>query len=317
MRRVLAALLTAASLTGCGGGDAATGGADTSYFVDPRNPAAEQERIWRREGRDEEADAIGVIAREPIAIWMTGEESDVTASVEAVTRDAASAGQTALLVAYNVPGRDCDQYSSGGAADAGAYRRWIRAFAAGIGEQPATVILEPDAVAHMVDGCVADDAAKARAGLLRDAVAVLSAKPRVRVYLDAGNAGWIERRALVEPLRRAGVRQADGFALNVSHFFTTEESLAYGGAVSAALDDAHFVLDTGRNGNGPLSGDSPEQWCNPMGRAIGVAPTTRTNDPRADAFLWIKQPGDSDGECGRGEPPAGDWWPDYALGLVR
>nr|ABK58684.1 unknown [Streptomyces fradiae] len=30
----------------------------------------------------------------------------------------------------------------------------------------------------------------------------------------------------------------------------------------------------------------------------------------------IKRPGDSDGPC-RGGPEAGQWWPDYALGLAR
>lgn len=315
----LAIVLAAAILAGCGGGEDAPEEPvrRTSFFVDPGGPAAEQERRWRQEGREEDADAIGVIAREPVARWMTGDEPDVTASVAGVTHAAAAAGQTALLVAYNVPGRDCNLYSKGGAADPGAYGRWIRAFAAGIGDRPATVILEPDAVAQLVEGCVAPDAARARPELLRDAVEVLSAQPQVRVYLDAGNAGWIEHAALVEPLRQAGVARADGFALNVSNFYTTEESVAYGGALSDALDGAHFVVDTGRNGNGPLSGDTAEPWCNPPGRALGTPPTTATGDPRVDAFLWVKQPGDSDGECGRGEPPAGTWWPEYALGLVR
>jgi len=35
-----------------------------------------------------------------------------------------------------------------------------------------------------------------------------------------------------------------------------------------------------------------------------------------DAFLWIKIPGESDGTC-QGCPPAGTWWPAYALGLAR
>ncbi|SCE59467.1 endoglucanase [Streptomyces sp. Termitarium-T10T-6] len=48
----------------------------------------------------------------------------------------------------------------------------------------------------------------------------------------------------------------------------------------------------------------------------GTPPTTDTGDERLDAYLWIKRPGDSDGTC-RGGPPAGDWWPEYALGLAR
>ena len=49
-----------------------------------------------------------------------------------------------VLVAYNLPFRDCAQYSAGGAADTAAYKAWIDGFAAGIGDRAATVILEPD-----------------------------------------------------------------------------------------------------------------------------------------------------------------------------
>jgi endoglucanase len=35
-----------------------------------------------------------------------------------------------------------------------------------------------------------------------------------------------------------------------------------------------------------------------------------------DAFLWIKQPGESDGTC-NGGPKAGSWWNDIAVELAR
>ena len=38
--------------------------------------------------------------------------------------------------------------------------------------------------------------------------------------------------------------------------------------------------------------------------------------PLADAFLWVKTPGESDGTC-NGGPRAGEWWADYALELSR
>lgn len=71
------------------------------------------------------------------------------------------------------------------------------------------------------------------------------------------------------------------------------------------------VIDTGRNGLGPSG-----EWCNPLGRALGPRPTTATGTSLADAFLWIKQPGLSDGPCNSG-PAAGAWWADYALGLAQ
>ncbi|GFH79734.1 hypothetical protein Sgou_44040 [Streptomyces gougerotii] len=83
------------------------------------------------------------------------------------------------------------------------------------------------------------------------------------------------------------------------------------------MADKPFVVDTSRNGNGPFTdGDPAERWCNPPGRALGEAPTTRTGDDLVDAYLWIKRPGESDGEC-KGGPKAGQWWPEYALGLAK
>lgn len=95
---------------------------------------------------------------------------------------------------------------------------------------------------------------------------------------------------------------------------------------------ARFVIDTSRNGRGPWVPDvehpAPETWCNPLDRGLGARPTTITGEPLADAFLWVKVPGESDGECHRGtdgpldpargvvDPPAGAWFPDLARELV-
>jgi len=77
---------------------------------------------------------------------------------------------------------------------------------------------------------------------------------------------------------------------------------------------AHFVIDTGRNGTGPLDAaryaDAPfvqpesvlrglaaGSWCNPPGVGLGTRPTTDTGVPLLDAYLWIKTVGESDGSC--------------------
>ncbi len=90
-------------------------------------------------------------------------------------------------------------------------------------------------------------------------------------------------------------------------------SIAYGEKISRLTGGKHFVIDTGRNGLGPTPDN---QWCNPAGRALGRPPTTRTGHPLVDALLWVKSPGESDGEC-NGGPAAGHWWPEYALGLAQ
>jgi endoglucanase len=119
-------------------------------------------------------------------------------------------------------------------------------------------------------------------------------------------------------LKAAGLDEADGFSLNVSNYRSTRELLAYGKKLSALVGGAHFVIDTGRNGNGSVDApiDSEASWCNPPGRALGTPPTTDTGEPLCDAFLWIKKPGESDGECGGG-PKAGVWWQERAIELAQ
>jgi len=50
---------------------------------------------------------------------------------------------------------------------------------------------------------------------------------------------------------------------------------------------------------------------------LGVPPTTATAGAHADAYLWIKRPGESDGSCNRGEPWAGHFINQYAVDLAR
>jgi endoglucanase len=79
------------------------------------------------------------------------------------------------------------------------------------------------------------------------------------------------------------------------------------------VGNAHFVIDTSRNG----TGYAPEyEWCNPPGRKIGTFPTTDTGDPLIDAFLWLKRPGESDGAC-NGGPKAGVFWTERAIELAK
>ncbi|MZD06102.1 glycoside hydrolase [Streptomyces sp. SID5785] len=97
---------------------------------------------------------------------------------------------------------------------------------------------------------------------------------------------------------------------------------------------SHYVLDNSRNGLGawtPPAGKytDPEPWCNAPGRGIGVRPTADTGRPLADAYLYVKTIGESDGTCHRGtagpvdpeygieDPPAGAWWPEFAHTLAR
>ncbi|SHN45487.1 endoglucanase [Cryptosporangium aurantiacum] len=291
-----------------------------TFYVNPQNPAAQQYRQLKNAGNTADAEQLNKIASRPIAEWLASDNGGTTQEVATLVADAKKAGQTAVMTIYNVPHRDCGQYSSGGAADAASYKAYIDEIATGLNGHDGVIILEPDAIAHTLDGCISEEAQiNERYNLLQYAITTLKKNPEVTVYVDAGNASWIkDLTRMVAALKRIGVNQADGFALNVSNFETTEASVDYGNKLSDSLEGEHFIIDTSRNGNGPYTETTDDQkWCNPPGRALGTPPTSDTGTAKVDAYLWVKQPGDSDGACRDGEPEAGQWWPEYALSLAK
>ncbi len=323
-----AALLLAGLLVclvaGCAGAQAAPTSppvnplAGQSFYHNPDTHAARQVQTWRAAGRSADADQIDKIARQPMATWLGGDPARVEAQVRDLSSRAHVANQTPVLVAYNIPHRDCGSYSAGGAPDTATYTAWITNLAHGL-NSTAVVILEPDAIPHALAGCLDDQQQAQRYQLLHTAVDTLAGRG-VWVYLDAGHDGWITDTAkLADALRQSGVGGAAGFALNVSSFDTTDATEGYGHELSQRLGGAHFVIDTSRNGAGPAPAgtDGAPAWCNPAGRTLGTAPTVLTGQPLVDAYLWVKNPGDSDGTCRPGAPPAGQWWPAYALDLAR
>jgi endoglucanase len=277
-------------------------------FVDPASSAKKQADAWRN-SRPADAALMDKIAAQPLTQWMGGWNVDIGRDVSNAVSRITGAKALPVFVAYNIPNRDCGQYSAGGAGSADAYKRWIRSFANGIGNRKAVVILEPDALAGM--SCLNAQKQQERMDLIHDAVRVLKAKGAA-VYIDAGHAKWVNPADMADRLNRAGIAEADGFSLNISNFLGTSVNVAYGMEVSKRVGGKHFVIDTSRNGQNATDAGN---WCNPTGQRIGQTPTTRTGNPLVDAFLWIKAPGESDGTCGGG-PAAGKWWGEYALGLA-
>jgi endoglucanase len=255
-----------------------------------------------------ERTAVQHIAAQPQARWFSDWNTDVRGAVDALVTAAADDGEMPVLVAYNIPDRDCGPHSAGGVGSPAEYRTWMRDVAAGVGDREAVVVLEPDALALV--SCLTPLARGERFALIREAVETLKANSRTLVYVDAGHGEWVDADEMASRLALSGASGADGFALNVANFVSTEANLAYGERVAARLGGAHFVVDTSRNG-----GDVPMgEWCNPAGAGLGERPNTDTGHPLADAFLWIKRPGESDGTC-NGGPPAGEWWTEYAVRL--
>ncbi|MFI9152334.1 glycoside hydrolase family 6 protein [Streptomyces sp. NPDC053367] len=206
----------------------------TRFYVDPHSKAAKQALADFRNGDVEDAVNMAKLASWPQAEWFTeGTPDEVRAKVGKLVQRARAVGRTPVLVAYNVPGRDCTQYSSGGAASSAAYRQWIDAFAAGIGTAKAAVVVEPDGTALLPKDCgpgvdPTGELTAARIADLAYAVRTLKARPRTAVYLDAGNVQWRPVGEMARRLLDAGVRYSDGFALNVSNTHPTDHNARYG-----------------------------------------------------------------------------------------
>jgi len=275
------------------------------FYVNPKSKARAA-----ADGVDPRSPELDSIANTPTAYWM---DNLSTPSVDAkYIADAQAAGTMPVLALYGIPHRDCGSYAAGGFGSGDAYRGWIDGVAGAIGGGPAAVILEPDALA-MAD-CLSGDQRQERFDLIAYAVDTLTRNPGTAVYVDAGHSRWVSAEEMANRLNQVGVAKARGFSLNTANFFTTEESMGYGDAISGMTGGKPYVIDTSRNGAGPT--DDEMYWCNPSGRALGAAPTTATGNGNVDAFLWIKRPGESDGSC-NGGPGAGRFVNSFAIELAR
>lgn len=288
-----------------------------SLYANPASNVSTNARAWAA-ANPADAGKMNRLASTPMAAWFGDFSGNVASASNSYVSAAAAAGQVPVLVAYNIPQRDCGSYSSGGASSPAAYQAWIDQFAAGIGQRGTIVILEPDALAGM--DCLSSADQQNRLQLLSYAVHSLRILTKAAVYIDAGHYGWQSAAVMASRLQMVDLAEASGFSLDVSNFETTANNAAYGISLSSAVGGKHFVIDTSRNGNGPAGGTNG--WCNPDGRAFGNAPTLQTGSALIDAYLWIKNPGESDGQCGPSQnntspPPAGAWWPQYALALAN
>ncbi|MCD0446722.1 glycoside hydrolase family 6 protein [Glycomyces sp. A-F 0318] len=248
------------------------------------------------------------VAETPAGTWFTQHNpSTIQSQVQGVVSAAAADGAAPIMVVYNIPNRDCGGHSGGGAPDHQSYRQWVDAFAAGL-SGPAYIILEPDTLPH--DCADQNQRQQINQSLIHATQAIKNADSQAKVYIDIGNSDWLAPSTAAQRLQDAGVQYADGFALNVSNYRTTQESSDYAHQIQNIIgSNKGAVLDTSRNGNGPLG----SEWCDPTGRAIGSYPTTSTGIAGIDAFLWVKLVGEADGCAGS----AGQFIPDLAYQLAN
>ena len=264
----------------------------TRFFVPPPPDGSRQQvRELLESGRVTDAALVAREVTTPQAVWFTdGTPRQVRADVSTVTRRAARMRTVPTLVVYNVPGRDCSQYSSGGAGSDAAYRAWVDGFAKGLKkDQRIVVVVEPDGLANLPSDCpgaypgqdVGTFPNPAPGTLTAGRVADIAyagrtirrANREALVYLDSGHSAWHSVADSTARLAAAGVADVQGFSLNVSNYQWTPNLSQYGTWISSCLalhPDAATTTPTDCSdqyySGGPANGfqgpalDPQQQW---------------------------------------------------------
>lgn len=264
----------------------------------PHNSSAAQGAVTEQNNGDAAGAAVDQkLAAEPTAVWLGDwySNSQLKTVVSQNVSEAKSDGTTPVFVTYAIPNRDCGGYSAGGLTPT-TYAAWNQTLADAVRGTPAVVIVEPDALAEL-SNCPQDTST--REPLLYNSVKALAAAGAT-VYLDAGNSTWVTPKVMMGRLWNSGLQYARGFSSNVSNFYTTAQEQSYDQQLHS-LSGKNYVIDVSRNAKG-----SDGNWCNPAGAGLGETPRTVSDGTGLDALLWIKAPGESDGNC-NGAPNAGLW----------
>jgi len=276
------------------------------------------------------------------------------------------------LVIYDLPGRDCAAKASNGELAVGEINRYkteyIDKIVSIIKAHPNTafaLIIEPDSLPNLVTNSDLTTCQQSAAGY-RDGVAYALKNlnlPNVVMYLDAGHGGWLGWDANLKPgaeelakAYKAGgsPKQFRGISTNVAgwnawdlspgEFSKTSDAkynscqnektyiTTFGAQLKTAGMPNHAIIDTGRNGVTGLRAEWGD-WCNVNGAGFGVRPTSNTGSELADAFVWVKPGGESDGTsdssatrydsfCGKSDaykpsPEAGTWNQAYFEMLLK
>ncbi|KAI0389833.1 1, 4-beta cellobiohydrolase [Xylariaceae sp. FL0594] len=276
------------------------------------------------------------------------------------------------LVIYDLPGRDCAAKASNGELAYNEISRYkseyIDPIVAKIKANPNSafaLIIEPDSLPNLVTNSNLQTCQQSKSAYEEGVAYALKNLnlPNVVMYVDAGHGGWLGWNDNLKPgaeelakvYKNAGSpKQVRGFATNIAGWNSWDQSpgefssapdaqynkcqnektyvSTFGAALKTAGFPNHAITDTGRNG---VTGLRQEwgNWCNVNGAGFGVRPTSSTGDDLADAFVWGKPGGESDGTsdtsatrydsfCGKSDafkpsPEAGEWNQAYFEMLLK
>ena len=200
------------------------------------------------------------------------------------------------------------------------FERQVSEMVQGIGNRPAVMLLELDAVGS--SSCMARTGALTEwENDIRYEINAVSSLPHAVVYVEGGYSDGASPSYTARVLNAVGVHNIRGFYTNDTHLQWTANEIRWALKVSSLTGGAHFIVNTADNGHGPLLNPHPvkqgiEDLCNPPGRGAGIPTTTDTGNQAIDAFMWVHVPGTSSGKC-NGGTASGTFWLARALTEAR
>ena len=290
---------------------------NTRFYVPPPAQGSVQQILQLvKSGQLRNAGLITAMESVPSAVWLDGEtpaqaaepgnlgweqaDADVALQVRLTLSVASLENAVPIFVAYNIPGRDCSEYSAGGAPTDAAYDAWIDAIGNALGDAKAVLLEEPDALANLPGYCGAAYATEfpditntTRIDDIRYAVSRLEDDPNISLYLDGGNSGWQNVGGMAQTLTAADVQRTQGFFLNVSNYQYDPNSDYYGTWVSECI--AYATVNEAQT---------------PADALAGVATFTGTSTPTGafapPAYPPTTPPGGCAGQYWNGGAPGTD-----------
>ncbi|CAI5707377.1 hypothetical protein KXD40_007665 [Peronospora effusa] len=256
--------------------------------------------------------AIETLENYAIASWFTDRQTTQERSKLLSGLLSQCSEDTRLsIVVYGIPNKDCAAgLSSGGSVtNTSSYKAFLKELTDAVGDRKVLYVVEPDALGLLTqDGSCGAAAEYLKS--LKVAVAALSVNSNAELYVDIGywmlvNANSANKvAAVMKDIRGSG--RVKGVAINTSNYRSTDECATYCTNFQTAMGSTNMtcIVDTSRNYNGsPTS-----EWCNVRTAGIGKPPSSKTAVLNLDYFMWIKPPGESDGECVTGGTPAGSMY---------
>jgi endoglucanase len=318
----LGALAPAAGAGVANAGLGARAGSDPLAGLPWGNYSGSQDEVFPayRSASGQERQLLGLVALRPRVRWFGAwyPDSQIETTIRQYLANV-TGGRPNVLAQVAVfrlsPWEQAACRSLPSAGQQASYKRWIQAFAAGIGGSRVALILQPDLPFAR---CVPHHS-KLPLTLVAYAADTFDALPHTTVYIDAGAADWVSAGQAASLLRDAGVARARGFALNVTHYDSTSHQIGYGSQIvhdlaAAGIPGRHFVINTAANGrpftyqqyhgpdfdNAAVCSSAASRRC----VTLGIPPTSRVSESRwglapnarrlaaslVDAYLWIGRP---------------------------